>query len=648
MSVITKNVNKGDRLLMMGNEAIARGALEAGVKVVAAYPGTPSSEIPKVLGDVAKERGLYVEWSANEKVSLEVSAAASYAGLRSMCTMKQVGVNVASDFLLHMAQYGTRAGMVLVTCEDPGALSSTNEGDSRPYCKMMEFPLIEPGSFQEAKDMTKWAFELSETIGNVIMLRSVTRMSHASGNVVAGDLADHDITPEFKYSGTFMDQMTGPVLTLPPMVAPQRTRQHAGLEKAVQLFEDSPFNRYTGPDTPELLVITSSAATAYCMEAIELLSIEDRVGVLKLGTTWPLPPALLEKHLKSSGKVLVVEEGTPFLEDNVKALYAEEAKTIGPIEFFGRKNKFIPAVNELSPDVLLQTLSKICDIPVPGRPEDYDRMVSDIALDNAPERSLTFCAGCPHRASFWLLHEALTLDNRKGFVCGDIGCYSMAAIECGFNALKTIGAMGSGVGMASGFGKLNKFGMTQPVMAVCGDSTFFHAVMPGLVNAVHNQSDMILVVLDNSGTAMTGFQPHPGTPVGADKNPLPALDIKKICEAMGARVEVADSFNLVMAKKTIEALLEDTSGVRVLVLKQPCALSPERKGKKDWNLSVDPEKCLAEECGCNRLCTRIFKCPGLNWDPVAKKISIDDFVCVGCGVCAQVCPQNAMIIEKAV
>ncbi len=648
MSIITKKVSKGKCLMMMGNEAIARGALEAGVKVVAAYPGTPSSEIPKVLGDVADEQGLYVEWSANEKVSLEVAAAASYSGLRSMCIMKQVGVNVASDYLLHLVQYGTRAGMVLVACEDPGALSSTNEGDSRPYSKMMEFPLIEPANIQEAKEMTKWAFDLSEEIQNLVMLRSVTRMSHASGNVVVGELPQTEVKANFEYHGGFMDQMTGPVLTLPPMVKGHRRRQHAGLEKVKELFEDCKFNTYAGPDEPELLIITSSAATYYCKEAIALMGLHSRVGILKLGTTWPLPSRLLEKHLARVDKVLVVEEGTPFLEDNIKALFAEIVKVVGPIDFFGRKNGLIPDVDELNPDILMQALSSLCGLSIPGRLEEYNQKVSKVAAEGAPERSMTFCPGCPHRASFWLLHEALTLDNRRGFVCGDIGCYSLAAIECGFNAIKTIGAMGSGVGMASGFGKLRKFGFEQPVMAVCGDSTFFHAVLPGLVNAIHNQSDMVLVVLDNSGTAMTGFQPHPGIALGADKKPLPALDIQKICEAMGVQVEVADPFNFMAAKETIADVMKISNGVRVLILKQACALSPGKKGKKAWNLSVDPQKCLGESCGCNRLCTRVFKCPGLIWDPKTKKTSIDDFVCVGCGVCAQVCPQNAMIIEKVV
>ena len=646
MSIISK-AEPNSRQLMMGNEAIARGALEAGVRFVAAYPGTPSSEIPKVLGEVANERDIYVEWSANEKVSMEVAASGSLAGLRSLCAMKQVGVNVASDFLLHLVQYGTRAGMVLVTAEDPGALSSSNEGDSRPYCKMMEFPLIEPGSIQEAKEMTKWAFELSEEIHNLVMLRSVTRMSHASGLVIPGDLPElKNIKAEFRHDGDFMDQQTGPFMTFTPIVGPQRLRQRAALAKAVELFEESPFNTYSGPSKPELLIITSSAATLYCAEAVDILNIKDKVGILKLGTTWPLPPKLLEKHLATTGRVLVVEEGTPFLEDNIKALYAETVHRLGRIEFFGRKFGPLPAVGEFNPDIVMNALIELLDLPVQKALDNYRQDIGKLIPTTVPDRGLTFCAGCPHRASYYLLHEALTLDNRRGFVCGDIGCNAMGAADCGFSVVKTMAAMGSGIGMASGFGKMRRFGLNQPIMSVCGDSTFFHAVMPGLVNAIHNQVDIIHIVMDNSGTAMTGFQPHPGTTKAADQSELFALDIGAICKSMGIRVEVEDPFDFESARKTIRELMEDTKGVKVLILKQSCALSPERKSQRLGNVSIDQENCLAESCGCNRMCTRVFNCPGLIWDPVSKKTSIDEFVCTGCGVCSLICPQNAIKFEK--
>ena len=249
MSILTDG-RKGDRVLLMGNDAIARGALEAGVNVVSGYPGTPSSEIVENLAKIATQRKLYVEWSVNEKVASEVAAAASFARLKSMVVMKQVGVNVASDFLLHLSEYGTRGGMVLVSCEDPGALSSTNEGESRPYAKMMEFPLLEPGDFQEAKEMMKWAFELSEAINNIVMVRSVTRLSHDSGNVILGELPETVDTARFEYDGTYFDQMTGPIITVPGITDFLHQRQQGKLKKAIELFETSPLTPILARNSP--------------------------------------------------------------------------------------------------------------------------------------------------------------------------------------------------------------------------------------------------------------------------------------------------------------------------------------------------------------------------------------------------------------
>lgn len=638
---------EGTRHLLMGNEAIARGALEAGVNVAAGYPGTPSSEIIENLAGASGPRNIYVEWSVNEKVALEVAAAASYSGLRSMAVMKQVGMNVASDFLLHLSQYGTRGGMVLVSCEDPGALSSTNEGESRPYAKMMEFPLIEPGDFQEAKDMTAWAFRISEEIRNVVMLRSVTRLSHASGNVVLGRLPGTRAKADFQHHGSLVDPMEGPIVNLPATLQVLHRRQQEKLRTVSAIFEKSTFNVYEGPERPDLLIITSSACTLYCREAVRLLGVRDRAGILKLGTTWPLPAALIEMHLSRTSRILVVEEVLPFLEDNILALAAVLSPLIGIKTFHGKLDRSVPMTNELNPDVVISALSRIFALKYRTVPDSYLKRAGEIGPLGAPPRGLTFCPGCPHRASFWSIHNALQLDNRKGFVCGDIGCYSLAAGSSGFDTLKTLHSMGSGTGLASGFGKLALFGMDRPVLAVCGDSTFFHAVVPALVNAIHNRSDIILLVLDNSGTAMTGFQAHPGLKVNAMNETVPAVDIAEVCRAMGAAVEVRDPFNLEETQKTLLEMMLRSSGVKVLVLRQICALSPEKKGRKKFQMKVNERMCLGETCGCNRLCTRIFKCPGLIWNEEKKAAEIDEVICAGCGVCASVCPARAIEKQEA-
>ncbi len=637
--------DEGRQVLYMGNEAIARGALEAGISVASGYPGTPSSEIIENLAKAAKERNLYVEWSTNEKVALEVAAAASFAQLRSLCVMKQNGVNVASDFLLHLAGSGTRGGMVLVTCDDPGALSSVNEGESRHFARMVEIPLLEPGDFQEAKDMTKWAFELSETIRSLVVVRSVTRMSHASGNVALGKLPGTEHRAEFKYDGFVLDPMEGLVISAP--VGYKHGQQQEKIKKVRDLFEDSPFNTYVGPEKPELLLITCSACTLYSREAIHLLGLKDRVGLLKIGTTWPLPPKLIKKYLSLTDKILFIEEVLPFLEENIKIIAAEQAKDIGAKTFYGKNSGDIPMTGELNPDFVVSALAKIMGIEYQGMSREYEDKAKLLNFAKVPAREQTFCPGCPHRASFWSIHNALQMDNRKGFVCGDIGCYTMALGTTGFRTLKTVHSMGSGTGVASGFGKLGQFGLDQPVLAVSGDSTFYHAVIPALINAVHHKSNITLVVLDNSGTAMTGFQSHPGLQVNAMGEAMPQVDIAAICRSLGARVEIRDPFNLQETQETLNQLMADQEGAKVLILRQKCALSPERKAKKYFKVHVDETRCKGEDCGCNRLCTRILRCPGLFWDKEKKTAVVDEVICAGCGVCSYICPTTAIIREEA-
>jgi indolepyruvate ferredoxin oxidoreductase alpha subunit len=643
---IDRKEHAGDELLLMGNEAIARGALEAGVRVAAGYPGTPSSEIIETLSRSADEGKLYVEWSTNEKVAMEVAAAASFAGLRSLCVMKQNGVNVASDFLLHLVGSGTRGGMVLVTCDDPGALSSVNEGESRHFARLMEIPLVEPADFQEAKEMTRWAFTLSEELRTIVMLRSVTRMSHASGNVILGELPSLEGKARFSCDGPVSDAERGPMISAP--VIEKHRLQQEKVRRAAGIFEESPFNLYSGPDRPELLIITSSACALYSREALSLIEAGDRVGILKLGTTWPIPPKLLLRHMAMAEKILIVEEVLPFLEEQVKILAAEEARAIGIKTFYGKHDGTLPMAGELNPDLVAQAVGRIVGSRAKPLPAAYGKKLRALAA-LVPRREQTFCPGCPHRASYWSIREALQRDDRSGFVCGDIGCYAMASLfpAAGFHTAKTLHAMGSGTGIASGFGKLAAFGMDQPVIAVCGDSTFYHAAVPALINAVHQDANIIFIALDNSGTAMTGFQSHPGIDVNAMGDASPRVDIAALCTAIGAKVFIGDPFALKETRETLNELMEGGGGVKVLILKQSCALSPEKKGRKRYQMRVDELLCRGEACGCNRLCTRIFRCPGLLWDREKGKARIDEVICAGCGVCAGICPAEAIRSEEA-
>jgi indolepyruvate ferredoxin oxidoreductase alpha subunit len=636
MSLIAQDA-PGKTILLMGNEAIARGALEAGVKVCAAYPGNPSSEIIGSLSSAGEAMDLHVEWSVNEKVAMEVVAAASFAGLRGLCSMKQNGINVAADFLLNLNLTGTQGGLVVVVADDPGGISSTNEEDSRIFAKIGNLPLLEPATFQEAKDMTLWAFSLSEDLRLPVMIRSVTRVSHARGNVRLGALPRPIAKARFDVSR--------PRLAFPPFPSHKALLQK--MDKAKALFEGSPYNLYRGPEKPELLLITSGSGWMYSLEAVMNLGVQDRVGLLKLGTTWPLPETLVLKHLKQAETVLFIEEVDPFLENNVKEAFAQHCMGLGLKRFYGKASGTMPSAGEINPEIVCSALQSLLRVAYKPRPEDYAARAHEAAAELVPARALGFCAGCPHRATYWAVKKALALDGREGFVLGDIGCYGLGMGPSGFFQMKTIHAMGSGAGLASGFGQLGRFGLSQPVLAVCGDSTFYHAAMPALVNARYNSANFILLLLDNSATAMTGFQPHPGTGRTATGKEAPVLDLKRICESLGAKVEVTDPFDQTATTEAMVKFFQDEEGVKVLILKRECALVRSKKQKKLYQVEVDPERCLGETCGCNRLCTRVFKCPGLYWDRATGKAGIDEAICTGCGVCAEICPASAIRKEVA-
>ena len=626
--------------VLLGNQAIARGALEGGVQVCAAYPGTPSSEIIGELSQVNKEANIYVEWSTNEKVAMEVAAAASFAGLRALCAMKNEGLNVALDFLAHLNLSGlgdNNGGLVVVTCDDPGGISSNSEGDMRWIARMLNLPLLEPGNAQEAKDMTAWAFEISEQLQVPCLVRSITRLSHTSGNVTLGNI------PQPKRKAHF--DTSHQICSIP--VPESHLHLQKKLTKVQERYDLSPFNLYKGPEQVDLIIVCSGMGKPYSLEAVDILNLADSVGILSLGTTWPLPEKFILKHISKAREALVAEDVEPFLEVNLKELLFDSRGIQKPSKVYGKKTGHINAVGELTPDALIDALCQIFDLKYTKKDQGYNQKISDLSKEILTPRNITFCAGCSHRASYWAIKNALRLIGRDGFIAGDIGCYALERRPSSYEQTKTHHAMGSGAGLASGFGKLDRFGFSQPVIAACGDSTFFHAVIPALINAAYNHSNFMLAVLDNTATAMTGFQPHPGTGLNACGAPAPQIDIENICLSLGVKVEVTDPFDLKGATDKVLRLLEE-DGVRIIIFRRKCELIRMREeGKQPYRVWVDAQKCIGETCGCDKYCNRIFKCPALTWDEKTGAASIDKAVCAGCGICSEICPEGAIIKEPA-
>jgi indolepyruvate ferredoxin oxidoreductase alpha subunit len=627
----------GQTVVLSGNEAIARGAMEAGLGYAAAYPGSPSSEVLASLAALARERGFYAEWSTNEKVAMEGAAAASYAGVRAMTIMKADGLNVAMDFLTSLAYAGTKAGMVIVVSDDPGAHSSTKEEDTRYLLRAAHIPVLEAATVEEAKEMVRWAYDLSEAIGLPVVVRSVTRIAHARGTVRLGPLVppsrDARFAPDARY---FTTKLFHPVL-------------HARLDQARERFESAPFNVYTGPADATRLVIVAGPGWTYAAEAVRLLGAEHEVGVLKLGTTWPLPERLITRHLAHARQVLFLEEIEPFVETEVKSLWAQQGAA-APVAFLGKASGHVagpsgPSIGELSPEIALAAVGALTGRRFEPRQNGFAERVKGLAVPELPERALAFCPGCPHRASFWAIKSALELDGRKGVVLGDIGCYTLGVMQTGYFTVKTVHAMGSSVGLASGLGKLGLLGFEQPVIAVVGDSTFYHAAVPALMNARYNDSPLLLVVLDNCTTAMTGHQPHPGTGRSATGEPAAPLPIEAVARGLGLDVEVQDPLETSEAVDAVYRLLQ-TDGAKVLVLRSPCALLPGTK--RTHRAVVDPARCIGERCGCGRFCNRVFSCPALVWDRDVDRARVDEVLCAGCGVCVELCPRQAIRLEDAI
>ncbi|MBN1785776.1 MAG: indolepyruvate ferredoxin oxidoreductase subunit alpha [Candidatus Methanofastidiosa archaeon] len=592
------------KLLLMGNEAIGRGAIEAGVNVVAAYPGTPSSEIPEYISRHAKENGIFMEYSTNEKVSLEVCIGTSWSGLRSMATMKHVGLNVASDALMTLTYTGVVGGLLLVSADDPSCHSSQNEQDNRYYSLLANIPTLEPSSPQEAYEMAKEAFAISEELCLPVMLRPTTRTCHCRADVEVGKVVKRDGAPEFKRDVTHR-------VTIPAHARIMHPELLGKVEKARGLFEKSHFNSIEGKG--KIGIIGSGISYAYVKEALG--AIEEEVSVFKLGTLHPLPTNRLLEFLKDKEKVLVVEEMEPILEWQLKALAHDNRLKV---KIYGKD--VIPRVGELNTNIVRTGIREALAIGSGPAQEEVAEM------PDLPPRPPMLCPGCPHRATFYCMNKT----SKKWIKPSDIGCYTLGIMPP-LNAVDTTFCMGASIGISCGFAAAGN----KEIIASIGDSTFFHTGIPPLIDAVYNKHNITVVILDNRTTAMTGHQPNPGTGLNATMDPAPMIDLVRVCDAIGAFTQLVDPYDLDV---TMDALRKanEHEGPAVVVAKRPCILL-EKRPSTEAGYHVNQEKCT----GCS-ICLKELGCPAMLFNREDKKASIDDLLCVNCGVCAQVCPYDAI------
>jgi indolepyruvate ferredoxin oxidoreductase alpha subunit len=604
---LDKLLANSGRLLLLGNEAIARGLIEAGVGVAATYPGTPSSEVGGILEDIASQAGMYFEYSINEKVAVEVAGAAAASGIRSFAFMKHVGLNVASDAFMTLSYTGVRAGMVIMTADDPSCHSSQNEQDNRYYAKLGLFPMVEPSTPAEARDMLVEAFRISELLSMPVLFRTTTRVNHARGAV---DLMNA-LAPVRK--GRF-EKDPRRFVTIPAHARLGRVEQLKRMERALKMSEGSTLNFVIG--SSRVGVITSGVTYTYAREWLE------DVEILKLGFTNPVPEEKIVKFLKGKQRAVVLEELEPYLEDEVRRIAQQNGVTV---EILGKRTGHLPRAFEYSPDLIL-TLDSILRV----RPEKEP--LPPVAL-KLPSRPPVLCAGCPHRATYYAVKKAVGTEG--AIYSTDIGCYTLG-VQPPMQCADFVLCMGSSVGAAGGFSEATD----QKVVAFIGDSTFFHAGIPGLINAVYNRHKYTLVILDNRTTAMTGHQPNPGTGREYCGVESPPLELEPLVRACGVQqVRTVDPYDL---KITIEAMKDAIvyDGLSVVIAEHPCPLLKKREGKLvPMRYEIDQHKCV--KC---YTCVSRFSCPALSKE--GGEVRIDLSLCIGCGGCAQVCPKQAIEVVQ--
>lgn len=583
------------RALYSGNEAIARGAWEAGVRLGTGYPGTPSTEILEAL---ARYEGVDVSWSPNEKVALDVALGASFGGVRALVTMKHVGLNVAADTFLTAAYTGVKGGLVVVSADDPGMHSSQNEQDNRFYARFAAVPMLEPSDSREAKEMTRLGFSLSEEFDTPVLLRSTTRVAHCRSVV---DLERPEEPPAFRF-----ERDPRKYVMLPGNARLRHPVVLERLERLAAWAEESALTVWEEGD-PAVGVVTASVPYQYVREVLPGASI------LKLGLTYPLPLGTIRRFAASVERVLVVEELEPFL---------EEALLAAGIEVAGKE--FFPRLGELSPDLVRAGFVAAGVLEPVSSPA-----LAEMPLQPSP-RPPVLCPGCSHATPFMALRQL------GAVVAGDIGCYTLAALEP-LSAMDTCVAMGSSIGMAVGLARSG--GAPGPVVASIGDSTFLHGGIPALIDAVTSKTDVTVVILNNGTTAMTGGQAHPGTGTTIRGAQAGSVDLEALCRAIGVEhVVVVDPYDVAATYVALERAIE-YPGPAVVITNRPCVEAPVKV--RDYPFDVNAEACIA----C-QLCMNIG-CPSITWTDEfydgRRKVQIDEGTCTGCTVCAQMCPSGAIV-----
>jgi len=583
------------KVILSGNEAIARGAYEAGCHIASAYPGTPSTEI---LENFAKYEGVYAEWAPNEKVAFEVASGASIGGARTLTTMKHVGLNVAADPLFTMAYEGVNGGFVVVTADDPGMHSSQNEQDNRHYAPHAKVAMVEPSDSQECLDYMKEAYEISEKFDTLILFGVTTRVCHSKSAVELGERKSVAVRP--------YEKNTKKYIMIPAHSKPKHYEVEERLESLRQYSNITPLNRIEMGNT-KIGIITSGISYQYSKEVFG-----DNASYLKIGMSYPLPDEMIREFVTKVEKLYIIEENDPYLETKIKAM---------GIECIGKE--IIPICDELNPDILrkailgeVNTITYTTDVQAPSRPP-------------------VLCPGCPHRGIFYQVSKY-----KDVIASGDIGCYTLGMVDP-LNVSDVIICMGASISAGTGIERANMVANRndKKVFAFIGDSTFFHSGITGLINTVYNNTPIVTCILDNRITGMTGHQENPGTGKTLMGTPAPMIDIEKLVLACGIKAEnirVVDPYKLEETKQAVKEAHDSTEPF-VIITKQPCALIKDvLKARAGIKCVIDQEKC--KKC---KACLKTG-CPALTFrDGV---VSIDSSMCNGCGLCKQVCPFKA--IEK--